>query len=115
MTEIKTDYIIYFKRDQKVDYEKGNSFINTVFQKFDTNMSGDFDDTEWANYQKALQEKESRLKEVDNINNGVVGHYNKKAREIAQQIESAYEEYKKIDFTAWEELQKFEKTCIQTT
>lgn len=109
MTEIKPDYIIYFKRDQKVDYEKGNSFINTVFKKFDTNMSGDFDDTEWANYQKALQEKESRLKEVENINNGVVGHYNKKARKIAQQIESAYEEYKKIDFTAWEELQKFEE------
>ncbi len=109
MTEIKTDYIIYFKRDDKVDYEKGNTFINTVFKKYDTNMSGDFDDTEWANYQKVLQEKESRLKEVENINNGVVGHYNKKARKIAQQIESAYEEYKKIDFTAWEELQKFEE------
>lgn len=110
MTEIKTDYIIYFKRDDKVDYEKGNTFINTIFKKYDTNMSGDFDDTEWANYQKDLGKHHARLESAININNGVVAHYDKKISKIAQKIENLYKKYSKYTKSdAFDKLLEFEK------
>ena len=70
---------IRFNRNTKVNYKDGNPIINTIFQKYDKDNSGDFSDEEWTNYQQQLKQLEERKAEIDklrqNINNKVVAHY----------------------------------------
>ena len=60
MTQIQAANLqeIKFTRDTKVDYGDGNVKINTIFRQYDKDMSGDFNDEEWAIYEQALKEKD---------------------------------------------------------
>lgn len=115
MPEIKpTNYRdIKFTRDTKVDYAKGNAIINSVFKQYDKDLSGDFNDEEWAEYENSLKVAEKRKEEIKNINDGVVKHYDSKLQNIIKKYEKLEAEFDKIDFSAWNELLAFEEAHPQ--
>lgn len=103
---------IRFTRDTKVDYQKGNPVINTVFAEFDKDHNGVFSDEEYEEYEQYLKVKDKRRQEIDEIkiNDSVVNHYDKKILKIDQKIENLYLKMKdeKIDAKAFQKLLDFE-------
>ena len=98
MTEVgKTNFhniISTLTRDQKVDYKNGDPFINCIFRQFDTDGSGDFNDTEWENYQAYLQKTAARKANL--LSSNVVTHYEKKVQKISDELEKCEKEFEKI-------------------
>lgn len=111
MTQIQAANLqeIKFTRDTKVDYGDGNVKINTIFRQYDKDMSGDFNDEEWAIYEQALKEKDTRKKIVRDINNNTIQHYSKKLEKLSKEFQKLEKEYSKLDFSAWEKLLAFEE------
>ena len=106
----KTNYFdIKFTRDTKVDYQKGNAVINTIFKKFDKDLSGDFNNEEWANYSNYLLEQTQIRKLVSKCNNSTTQYYDGKIRTLVEQYDAINETAKDIDFTAFDKLLEFEE------
>lgn len=98
---------VQFSRDTKVDYEKGDPFINCIFKQYDKDLSGDFNDEEYDLYQKYLEKMANRKKEINNIkiNNKALQHYDKQIlktekqkSELSKELESlhAQETFQKL-------------------
>ena len=111
MTQIQAANLqeIKFTRDTKVDYGDGNVKISTIFRQYDKDMSGDFNDEEWAIYEQILKEKDTRKKIVRDINNNTIQHYSKKLEKLSKEFQKLEKEYSKLDFSAWEKLLAFEE------
>ena len=111
MTQIQAANLqeIKFTRDTKVDYDKGNVVINTIFKQYDKDLSGDFNNEEWTVYEQALKKNEARKQEVQDIKTGVKQHYSKKLEKLSKELEKLEKEYSKLDFSAWEKLLAFEE------
>ena len=94
---------IKFTRDTKVDYKSGNPIINTIFQRFDTDKSGDFDDAEWSRYEKYLEKRERKPGAVES-------HYRKQLDKILKKSEELAKKYQKaMTPNYFEELVNFEQ------
>ncbi|MCQ2743852.1 MAG: hypothetical protein MJ230_03530 [bacterium] len=104
---------IKFTRDTKVDYKNGDIITNTIFKKYDKDLSGDFNDEEWAMYEQTLKKEETRKQEVKDINTNVSQHYSKKIEKTAKDIEKLHKMYSDLDVSAWDRLLEFEKTHPQ--
>lgn len=105
MAEIQLTNIrdIKFTRDTKVDYKSGNPIINTIFQRFDTDNSGDFDDAEWSRYEKYLEKRERKPGAVES-------HYRKQFDKIVKKSEELAKKYQKaMTPNYFEELINFEQ------
>lgn len=104
---------IEFTRDTKIDYKAGNPIINTIFQQFDTDMSGDFDDTEWSNYQKHLENKRKQNENIEQLqtSNYTISHYKKQLNKITKQYDALSEKINKAMVPNYfDELLKFEES-----
>lgn len=75
---------IKFTRDTKVDYQKGDAVINTVFKKFDTNLDGEFNDVEWVTYCEHLTEQSKIQKLVANVNNNTTKYYDAQLAKLVE-------------------------------
>lgn len=105
---------IRFNRNTKVNYKDGNPIINTIFQKYDKDNSGDFSDEEWTNYQQQLKQLEERKAEIDklreNINNNVVAHYSHNVDKLNKKIEKLEQKQAElISQNNFQKLMEFEK------
>ena len=105
---------IRFNRNTKVNYKDGNPIINTIFQKYDKDNSGDFSDEEWTNYQQQLKQLEERKAEIDklrqNINNKVVAHYSHNVDKLNKKIEKLEQKQAElISQNNFQKLMEFEK------
>ena len=93
------DYSTFtFSRDTKIDYEKGNPVINSLFTIWDKDKNGQFDDKEWSNYQQSM-ERINALKEK--TNDPTIEHYNKQLEKINKNFQTIllrYESIKKFDY-----------------
>jgi len=101
---------IKFDRNTRVDYEKGNPIINTVFAEFDKDHNGVFNNEEYSAYEKHLESKQERQKEIEKIkiNNSVVNHYDNKILKVQQKIERLSLQMKDIGTEAFNKLIEFE-------
>lgn len=105
---------VRFDRNTKVDYEKGNPIINTVFAQFDKDGNGVFNDEEYTAYEKYLDTKQKQQEEIGKIkvNNSVVNHYDNKILKIQEKIEQLSLRMKdeNINTKAFNRLIEFEKS-----
>lgn len=102
---------VKFDRNTKVDYEKGNPVINTVFAQFDKDHNGVFSDEEYTDYEKYLDAQQKRQEEIGKIkvNNSVVSHYDNKILKTQEKIEQFSIKLKdEINTKAFEKLIEFE-------
>ena len=106
---------IRFNRDTKVNYKDGNPIINTIFNKYDKDNSGDFNEQEWNAYQQQLKSLEERKAEIDklrqNANDDVVSHYSRNIQHLNKKIEKLRnDELELIKQNDFEKLIEFERT-----
>ena len=90
MTEINPNNYsnIRLTRDMKADYAKGDPVINTLFKKYDTDLSGDFSEKEWENYSKDVLTHEENRRTLLNSNDTAVNFYRNKQKRLSQTIEA---------------------------
>lgn len=103
---------IKFSRNTKIDYEKGNPIINTVFAQFDKDHNGEFSDEEFSDYEKYLEQRMQRQREIDNIKvkTSVVNHYDNEIVKVQKQIEKLLLKMKdeNVNNDAFDKLVEFE-------
>ncbi len=103
---------VQFSRDTKVDYKKGDPFINCIFKQYDKDLSGDFNDEEYDLYKKHLEKMANREKEIQNIkiNNKTVEHYDKQILRADKKFEELGKEMESLHTSEiFEKLLEFEK------
>lgn len=112
MTEISaTNYRdIKFTRDTKVDYNKGDAVVNTIFKKFDTNMDGEFNNEEWVKYNEYLFRQSQISKYITDVSNNTTRYYSSKVETLVAQYEDIDSRAKNVDWTIFEKLLEFERT-----
>lgn len=106
MTEIqmKNYHDIKFTRDTKIDYKKDDIVTSTIFGLYDTDKSGDFNDTEWALYKKSTQNLDKGPAESDEK---TANYYEKKLINMSQKADAFWQEWNNIDKSILEEFDKF--------
>ena len=90
-----------FTRDTKVDYKNGNAIINSVFKKYDKDLSGDFNDEEWATYQKDMESHDKY--------NIIVQHYEVKLKAVREKSDEISKQWAQLDSSTWDKLLEFEQ------
>ena len=91
VNDIQDFHEIKFNRDTKIDYKNGNPLEISLFKQFDTDLSGDFDDTEWGLYQAYLEKSQSRQAAL--ADTSTANHYEKKLNKIDKQLRNLDAEY----------------------
>lgn len=111
MTEISpTNYRdIKFTRDTKVDYQKGNAIINTIFKKYDKDLSGDLNNEEWIEYNSDIYKKSQIQKIITYVNNNATKYYGSKLANLVDKYNAIQTKAMEVDCTFFDKLLQFEE------
>jgi hypothetical protein len=106
MTEvqIRNYHDIKFTRDTKIDYQKDDIVTRTIFAQYDTDKSGDFNDTEWAFYERITRNID---REPTVFNENIVNYYERKLMKLSRQFDTLTQNWDKLDWSILDELDEF--------
>lgn len=106
MTEvqIRNYHDIKFTRDTKIDSQKDDIVTRTIFAQYDTDKSGDFNDTEWAFYERITRNID---REPTVFNENIVNYYEKKFIKLSRQFDTLTRNWDKLDWSILNELDEF--------
>lgn len=110
-SEIRNILHTKFTRTTKIDYKTENRAVCIWFGQWDTDKSGDFNDTEWEKYQDDVRKAEKRQAELKrvSINKDLLSTYDEMLISIDEQCNALAEKFKAIDNSSWEKLLEFEE------
>lgn len=110
-SEIKNILNTQFSRDTKIDYKTENRALSIWFEQWDTDKSGDFNDAEWAQYQKDLAKAQERQAIIEKtlVNKETVSIYTHILDAIDAKYKALEEKFNTIDNSVWDKLQEFEQ------